>query len=197
MPEQAQIQVGYPDFWPVILNRHPKFFEITQDLGSTVDALFSKAHTKAMHRVCRQLAKMVANSLCSVLLLGMNGFGNDALKVARSMFEAAVTVAYLRKNPNEFDDYFDFHFIVAMRRHQYMEKYSPESLAKVTAEKQSHPAKLDTHELNRGTRTRKEEYAANGAENAFRKSAPSWACTNITLPFTTLLRALRTPTSPG
>jgi hypothetical protein len=50
------------------------------------------------------------------------------------MFEAAVTVAYLRKHPEEFDDYFDFHFIVAMKRYRYMEKHAPQHLKGLTQE---------------------------------------------------------------
>jgi hypothetical protein len=64
----------------------------------------------------------------------MNGYGNDGIKIARTMFEAAVTVAYLRKHPDEFEDYFDFHFIVAMKRQRYMEAHAPERLKEVPAE---------------------------------------------------------------
>jgi uncharacterized protein DUF5677 len=91
-----------------------------------------------VHSVNKRLAalsiKMVANSVGAVLLLGLNGYGVDAIKIARTMFEAAVTLAYLRKHPDEFDDYFDFHFVVAMKRHRYMEKYAPQHLKRVTAE---------------------------------------------------------------
>ncbi|MGB8580966.1 MAG: DUF5677 domain-containing protein [Candidatus Sulfotelmatobacter sp.] len=61
-------------------------------------------------------------------------YGVDAIKIARTMFEAAVTLAYLRKHPDEFDDYFNFHFIVAMKRHRYMEKHAPQHLNRVTPE---------------------------------------------------------------
>jgi hypothetical protein len=57
------------------------------------------------------------------------------------MFEAAVIVAYLRKHPDEFDDYFDFHFIVAMKRHRYMENHAPEHLKNLTAEAIAHSKK--------------------------------------------------------
>jgi hypothetical protein len=70
----------------------------------------------------------------AVLVRGMNGYGHDGIKIARTMFEAAVIVAYLRKHPSEFDDYFDFHFIVAMKRHRYMERHAPELLKRVTPE---------------------------------------------------------------
>ena len=127
-------QVGYPDFWPVVLERYKKLFTVTQTLGPTIDDLFSVAHTEPLHKVCRHLAKMVANSVGAVLLLGMNGYGVDAIKIARTVFESAVTLAYLRKHPDEFDDYFDFHFIVAMKRHRYMEKHAPQHLKRVTPE---------------------------------------------------------------
>lgn len=68
----------------------------------------------------------------AVLLLGMNGLGNDSFKIVRSMFEAAVTIAYLRQHPEEFDDYLDFHFIVARKRLRYMEKYVPKSFSKLS-----------------------------------------------------------------
>src|SRR5436309_6801185 len=99
------IQIGYPDFWPVMLQKYEKFFLYVNDLGPTIDESFSRGHTEPLHKVCRHLAKMVSNSLCAVVLLGVNGFGIDALKIGRTMFEAAVSVAYLHKHPHEYDDY--------------------------------------------------------------------------------------------
>ena len=131
---QVQVQTSFPDFWRVILQKHKKFVALVQTLGPMIDDLFCQGHSEPLHKVCRYLAKMVANSVGAVLVLGMNGYGNDALKIARSMFEAAVTIAYLRRHPAEFDDYRDFHFLVAKRRYRYMEKYSPQSLSKLTAE---------------------------------------------------------------
>jgi len=129
---EPDIQVGYPDFWPVVFRKHERFFSVAQSYGRLIDDVFGVAMREPIHKVCRQLAKGVGNSMCAVMLLGMNGFGIDALKIARCMIEAAVNVAYLRKHPEEFDDYFDFHFIVATKRYDYMEKFSPESIAKLT-----------------------------------------------------------------
>jgi hypothetical protein len=127
-----QVVIGYPDFVPVMLEEHAKFFEAMQTIPPMMDDVFSLAHSEPLHKVCRHLAKMVANSMNAVLLLGMNGVGNDALKIVRSMFEAAVTVTYLRRHPEEFDDYFDFHFIVAMKRQKYMEKHDPNALSRIS-----------------------------------------------------------------
>jgi hypothetical protein len=127
-------QVGYPDFWPIVLEKYKNFFLATQNLGPVIDDLFSVAHTEPFHKVARHLAKMIANSVGAVLLLGMNGYGIDAIKVARTMFESAVTLAYLKKHPDKFADYLDFHFIIGMKRHRYMEKHAPQHLKLVTPE---------------------------------------------------------------
>jgi hypothetical protein len=63
--------MGFPDFWPVILQRHEKFFSLTQTLGPTIDDLFCQGHSEPLHKVCRHLAKMAANSVGAVLVLGM------------------------------------------------------------------------------------------------------------------------------
>jgi hypothetical protein len=167
-------QVGYPDFWPVVLEKHKKFFLVTQNLGPTIDDLFSVAHTEPLHKVARHLAKMVANSVGAVLLLGMNGYGIDAIKIARTMFEAAVTLAYLRKHPNEFDDYFDFHFIVGMRRHRFIEKHAPEQLKNVT------PEAIDS--VKRGYARVSARFTANGrVRGRWSKRPFSQLCSDIGL----------------
>ena len=96
--------------------------------------MFGVGMSESMHKICRHLAKMVSNFLNAVLLLGMNGFGIDALKIARTMLEKTINIAYLRQHPEEFDDYYDFHLVVAMKRQQYMELYSPQSLSRLTPE---------------------------------------------------------------
>lgn len=122
------------DFWPVIAEKHKRFFALTDNLGPTIDKVFGVGMSEPLHKVWRYLAKMTANSLSAVTLLGLNGFGIDALKVARSMFEVSVVIAYLRRHPEEVDDYLDFHFLVAMKRHRYMEKYAPHLLTRISPE---------------------------------------------------------------
>jgi hypothetical protein len=132
---QSQIQqVGYPDFWPISLEKNRRFFLVTQNVGTTINEVFGVGMTEPLHKVARHLSKMVANSMSAVMVLGLNGFGIDGLKVARSMFEMSVTVAYLRKHPEELDDFLDFHFIVGMKRHEYIEKYAPHLLNRITPE---------------------------------------------------------------
>jgi hypothetical protein len=143
---QAQVVIGYPEFVSDMVEKREKFVHVMQGIPPLMYDLFSEAHSEPLHKVCRHLAKMVANSVNAVLLLGMNGLGNDCLKVVRSMFEASVNVAYLRQHPEEFDDYFDFHFIVARNRNRYLEKYNPAALQRLTRETAINNAGFDNVE---------------------------------------------------
>jgi len=41
------IRMGYPNFWPVMLQRYERFFEYADDLGPTIDQIFSQGARRA------------------------------------------------------------------------------------------------------------------------------------------------------
>ena len=134
METQAQILPGYPDFWPVAFSEYQKFFEAAEKTEPLINEIYSVGQSEPLHKVLRHLSKMVANSFSGLLVLGINGFGYDAMKLARGMFETALIAAYLRQHPEEFDDYMDFHWVSAMKRHRYVEKHAPELLKNIKPE---------------------------------------------------------------
>ncbi len=75
---------------------------------------------------------IVSNSLGSLITLTLNGYGHDAVRIARGMFEMAVNVAYLAKHPDEVDDYLDFNWIRQKKLMTHLEKDDPETFAKLT-----------------------------------------------------------------
>ena len=131
--KQPTVDMGYEEFHALMHKKYAKLFEVMRSIPPMMNDLFSQGHSEPLHKVCRHLAKMVSNSMNAVLVLGIDGMGHDALKVTRSMFEAAVTVKYLRLHPEEFGDYLNYHFVVAKKRLRFMEKYSPADLAKISA----------------------------------------------------------------
>lgn len=96
------------------------------------DASCEPVRSKTSHRkipvVVRFTAALIANSFGAIVLLGTNGYGRDAVRIARGMFEAAVNARYLQLNPAEVDDYLDFYWIRKGAIHEYFRKYSPSSL---------------------------------------------------------------------
>ena len=123
---RTQVLTGFPDFWDTVVNRFPKFFEAAKEVGPLSNEVFSVPVTDWLHLLTRNLAKSVVNSFGSLLVLCMNGYGFDALKISRSMFEAAVTIAYLRRHPDQMDDFVEYDWIKKKRFAEDMEKYDPE-----------------------------------------------------------------------
>src|SRR5439155_8972602 len=93
--------VGYPEFWQQVHDRFPAAFKSIHDIIPLQQALFLRPISEPLHKVIRHLSKMTVNSIGALTTLVLNGYGNDAMKIARGMFETAVNVCYLQMHPAE------------------------------------------------------------------------------------------------
>ncbi len=133
--EEPRVVAGFPEFWQLAHNNHPLFFKAAMDLMPLQNEIFIKPVSEPLHKVLRYIAKIVSNSLGALITLVLNGYGNDAMKVARGMFEGAVIAGYLRQNPERLGDYLNWHWVRQKRLYEYMKKYDPELLQRVSPEK--------------------------------------------------------------
>ena len=108
--------VGFPDFWQKAEAANTAAFEAIKDLFPIQQVLFSKPVSKSLHKVTRMIAKVTCNSLTALMVLVLNGCGSDAMKIARSMFEASVTLDYLLNHPEQVTDFLEFKHIQDKRR---------------------------------------------------------------------------------
>lgn len=138
--EQLRVIAGFPDFWQIAYNEYPLFFKAAMELLPLQNGVFRKHVSEPLHKVLRHITKIVSNSLGAVIVLALNGYGNDAMKVARGMFEGTVIARYLRQYPEKLDDYLDWHWIRQKRHYEYMRKYTPELAQRIS------PAKVEEME---------------------------------------------------
>jgi hypothetical protein len=80
------------------------------------------------------MAGMVSNSFGALITLTLNGYGHDALRISRGMFEISVNAAYLQRHPEEVDDFLDYHWVNQRKRLDYMKQHDPEALRRLPAE---------------------------------------------------------------
>ena len=158
----VQIEGRHAEFAVDVATRYHDFFDELQEIERTVNEVFAEPAADLRQRVCRHLAKMIANSFSSVVFLGSHGFGNDAMKIVRSMFEASITAAHLNRNPADVQEYFEYRWIVHHRRLEYMREFAPELLER-----------LDPLTVERGER----EYARVSSRFARRDGSirPTWS----------------------
>jgi len=50
-------------------------------------AILEQAVTEPLYQTTRMIIKEMTNSLAALILLALNGYGNNALKIARGIFE--------------------------------------------------------------------------------------------------------------
>jgi hypothetical protein len=79
-------------------------------------------------------AAIAANSFGALVTLVLNGYGHDATRIARGLYEAAVNALYLQLHPTEVDDFVDFNWVKQKRLYDYFQTLAAPDLAKLPQE---------------------------------------------------------------
>jgi len=124
-----------PEFWQQAHDRHPLIFRAAKDLEPLHNKVFKRRVTEPLHRILRMLAMNVSNSFGALITLVLNGYGSDAMRIARSMFEAEVTAAYLARHTEAARDYLDFHWVQQEKLRRYMIQFAPGLLEGISPER--------------------------------------------------------------
>lgn len=104
----TQEQIGFPDFQEEARRRIGPLLDSAIAVREVGRELLSERCSGELALVVRDIARSVANSMESVLILAYNGCPDDALRIVRTMFESAVTVHFLDGHPEHLQDYVDF-----------------------------------------------------------------------------------------
>ena len=119
------IVAGFPEFLHKAHDAFLPFFAATDQLVPLVNAVLAKPIRGQLPRILPYMTAIISNSLGSLMTLALNGYGHDAVRIARGMFENSVNAAYLAKHPTEVQDYLDYHWIRQRRLLDYMRKGDP------------------------------------------------------------------------
>ena len=132
--EPLRVDIGFPEFRAKFFQKYRLAIDSMGELVALGNKCTQKPVSEPLHKVIGWIACIVSNSVGAVATLVFNGYGNDAMKIARSMFEASVTASYLKRHPDQITDYLDYHWIIQKRRLDYMRKFAPELLKRVSPE---------------------------------------------------------------
>lgn len=132
---------GFPDFWNKAHNQQPEFFKAAHDLVPLVNQILNMPVKGQIGIVMRSFTAIVSNSFGALITLALNGYGYDAVRIARGMYEVAVTALYLKLHPDEIDDYLDYHWVRQKSLYNYMVQHDPANLARL---KPAGVAEMDT-----------------------------------------------------
>ena len=141
----AQVgSVGFPDFWPVA---HGKLGCQFAAIGRTIDlqnrlCAIPLRPKPILPVVIRWMLQVAANTTGAIMVLAVNGFGPDAMRLARGTFEFDINAQYLALHPEQIDDFIDYRSITWKRMLDHFDKsgvaeanqFSPEHRAQIESE---------------------------------------------------------------
>lgn len=112
-------KVGFPEFQKEALQTLEPLLAAVRRLTQIGQEMMKAPVSGQYPDLAKQITQSVANSMESVLLLVTNGCGIDALRISRTMFEAAVTLHYLDSHPELVQDFVDFMWVIRKKHYDY------------------------------------------------------------------------------
>jgi hypothetical protein len=109
----TQIKFGFPEEWQSFQNRHPELIEKLKPLFETLNKVFIREmkSEEPADKVIFYLGRLAVEDLMEILLLCGNGYGIGGMKILRVLYERAVTLRYIAKNPKKAEDFLDYHHV--------------------------------------------------------------------------------------
>ena len=132
--------------WTPVYEKYKDLFEAAKNMEPLVNEMIHKPMKgKLAQTVCRLLYAAV-NTKGAMLTLVFNGFGHDAMKLARSIFEIELNISWLKKYPADIDDYLEYAII---QQKQLYDELDPEQQRQVPPERVAQMMKEYTEALDR------------------------------------------------
>jgi len=110
-----KIKLGDSEEWESFQQRHPK---LTQKLPALLRSLHNVFIREVQasdpsERVIFFLGRLCVEDFMEIILLCGNGYGIGGMKLLRGMYERAVTLGYIAKNPEKAGQFLEYHHIHA------------------------------------------------------------------------------------
>jgi hypothetical protein len=170
-------EIGFPEFQNEALRPLEPMLAAARSILQIGQDMMKVPAVGQLPDVAKQITQTVANSMESALLLVLNGCGVDGLKLARTMFEAAVTLHYLDDHPELVQDFVDFLWVIRRKHYDCRLTRPPEKVRpippEIVAEIESNYERVKARFTDRRGRVRNSWCKANLMEMAKEVNAES------------------------
>lgn len=114
---------GFPEMWTPVYAKYKLFFDAAVKLAPIATEIIKTPVKGPLLHTVGRMAAAAANTHGALLTLVLNGYGHDAIKLGRSLFEIEINIIHLRAHPDEIEDFLGYHHI---RQRQYYDLLSDE-----------------------------------------------------------------------
>ena len=175
--------VGYPDEWALFYERHADADNYIRRIKAFSNAVFNdqpKAIT-VPDQVVFTLGCCAWEDAREILILAGNGLGNGAQKILRSLYEHAVTAAYLAKHPEDADAFQNYFYVQDNKLISHIFKFeewaktiSPEQRSEAGVAYERHRAQFKQTPCPDCGRTPQTSWTKKNTEELAREAGEGW-----------------------
>jgi hypothetical protein len=136
MSTGASIICGHPEFGKEVQAAFPKLFEVLPRVGAALNDMTSRPVEKPeeYQRVILNLGLLAGVSMMELVTLAGHGFGQGAMKIARTLMETVINAEYLRQSPAELDAYLGWAWVEKNKDLAYLKENLKYLLPQLTKE---------------------------------------------------------------
>ena len=89
---------GFPDFWPVVEAKYPRFFEVAPKTLTAMHSIADQAHPapEPHQRAILNLSMVAGITFAEIVTLTVNGLGHGGMRTLRSLLEISINTEYFR-----------------------------------------------------------------------------------------------------
>jgi hypothetical protein len=113
-----RVEFGFPDFAATVFAEHGPALTLAYEHSHLANKMIG-ALPNEMPRdqvVVNMLVRMTTTGWIELLIFVGHGAGLGAMKIARGMFETSVMAEYVRRTPEEIDDYIEYGHVLDFKR---------------------------------------------------------------------------------
>src|ERR1700692_1176049 len=99
MDQDQVMAAGFREMWQPVYNKYKPFFDCAFKLQTIVSEMITTPIEGQLAQIIGQMAAAASNTYGAILTLVLNGYGNDAMKLARSLFEIELNILRLKAHP--------------------------------------------------------------------------------------------------
>lgn len=124
------VAVGFPEVWQPVYDKYRLFFELAGKLRPIVNEMTQRPMVGQLSQIVCRMVLGAANTNGALLTLVLNGYGHDAMKLARSIYETEINISWLKRHPEDVNDFIDYLIVRQKRTYDLMTKEQQQQVPK-------------------------------------------------------------------
>jgi hypothetical protein len=120
--------VGFPEMWRPVYEKYRPFFEATAKIYTVVNEMRERDISEHLAQIVGRMVFSAVNTYGAIQTLVLNGYGLDALRLSRSIYETEINILWLKSHPEDLRDFLDYHLIQQKQVYDAMDEEQQRSL---------------------------------------------------------------------